>query len=771
MLSMFPMTGENSVVGLWRDRERNAEGHENASDVVVDIDSYDASDEIPELSIAWGERIGIAAATLLGLGWIGAVGFDRLNALGSDPLTLSFMIDAIATIASPIAVILVGWIVLQRSSRREQRRFSHTVEALRREERRLGAVLGSVSARLNANRSTMSEQSEAMSRIGEGTSERLKATTEVIQSEIETIGRNMQLLKNSAAAARGDLAILLANLPKAQIQTRQMVAALQTAGLTAHEQAGSLDAQLAVLTARGREADEIAGNAAQKLAAHLSRMEGVSEVAGARLEQAAGQMTGAVDQALERAAEALQTARQGMEAQGAAMIAMVEQNQAVMAKTGAESTDAIAGRVTKIAAQVEQVALTFATQDAASERLLARLNDDLAGVEERFATFDTRSIERTERLSSAIGALRNHADDLSTALTNGGDTANSLVDRVASLMTALEAVSSEIDQTLPAAYARLDEKARLTMETVNAAAPVISQLSETAMAALERLGEANEIVARQRQDLESMATLSSDQLTKSKETADALAVSITSATADAEKLATQAGPQLIESLLSVRDTAAQATAHVRSAFAEIIPQSAQSLGEMSKDALSTALTEQVEAQMAAIAETTGNAVAAAQKATDRLMRQMLTISETSAALEARIAEAKEDVETSDQANFARRVALLVESLNSTAIDVTKILSNEVTDTAWASYLRGDRGIFTRRAVKLLDTSEAREIARHYEAEPEFREQVNRYIHDFETMLRNVLATRDGTPLSVTLLSSDTGKLYVALAQAIERLRS
>ena len=95
----------------------------------------------------------------------------------------------------------------------------------------------------------------------------------------------------------------------------------------------------------------------------------------------------------------------------------------------------------------------------------------------------------------------------------------------------------------------------------------------------------------------------------------------------------------------------------------------------------------------------------------------------------------------------------------------------MTDTAWASYLRGDRGIFTRRAVKLLDTSEAKEIARHYDAEPEFREQVNRYIHDFEAMLRNVLATRDGTPLSVTLLSSDTGKLYVALAQAIERLRS
>jgi len=39
------------------------------------------------------------------------------------------------------------------------------------------------------------------------------------------------------------------------------------------------------------------------------------------------------------------------------------------------------------------------------------------------------------------------------------------------------------------------------------------------------------------------------------------------------------------------------------------------------------------------------------------------------------------------------------------------------------------------------------------------------------MLRAILAQRDGSPLGVTLLSSDMGKLYVALAQAIERLRS
>jgi regulator of sirC expression with transglutaminase-like and TPR domain len=74
-------------------------------------------------------------------------------------------------------------------------------------------------------------------------------------------------------------------------------------------------------------------------------------------------------------------------------------------------------------------------------------------------------------------------------------------------------------------------------------------------------------------------------------------------------------------------------------------------------------------------------------------------------------------------------------------------------------------------VRLLDGKDAHAIAELYDADAGFRDQVNRYIHDFEAMLRGVLAQREGSPLGVTLLSSDMGKLYVALAQAIERLRT
>jgi hypothetical protein len=70
-------------------------------------------------------------------------------------------------------------------------------------------------------------------------------------------------------------------------------------------------------------------------------------------------------------------------------------------------------------------------------------------------------------------------------------------------------------------------------------------------------------------------------------------------------------------------------------------------------------------------------------------------------------------------------------------------------------------------VRLLGGGENRAIRTHYELDVEFQRSVNRYVHDFEAMLRRVLAERDGGMIAVTLMGSDMGKLYAALAPAVE----
>ena len=116
--------------------------------------------------------------------------------------------------------------------------------------------------------------------------------------------------------------------------------------------------------------------------------------------------------------------------------------------------------------------------------------------------------------------------------------------------------------------------------------------------------------------------------------------------------------------------------------------------------------------------------------------------------------------------FARRVSLLMDLMNSASIDVQKILSDEVDDKAWNHYLKGNRGVFYTRAVRLLGGIEPGRL-RNFESDHEFQNAVNHYVHDFEAMLRRVLAERDGGNDRRHLDVGYAGKLYAALAQAVD----
>ncbi len=723
------MDGGNKVIGLWRGRDT---AHAGSPAPHLDAPSF-TSEELEEAALTgrWRKPLALGLCAVAALAWLGLVAYSRITLWSNTSPSLDEVISLIATMSMPLALIAVLWMLAMRSSRAESSRFAQTAYALRTESERMDSVLAFVSARIDASRRDLSEQGESLTSLGEDTAKRINAVTVALRKEIETISGQTQALKGTAAAARGDLAVLLANLPKTQVQMRQIAALLVESGTTAQDSAVALAEQVVALGANSVEAQNLAQGVTRELATQL----------------------------------------EGVLATSNSLAGMIEEGKTRLIAAGGESSEQLAARIRAIYDDVDKITGSFATQDEASRSLVTRISSDLGDLESRFAAFDAHGKERTVQLSSALSELQSHAESLHTSLVTGDGTVSSLTGKTEALLAALDATAREIDETMPAAYGRLEASADKAMSVVGKAGPALIEIATASESTLGHLTAAEAIVARQQASLASMNSDAGSALAACREQADALATSIATATAELKAITEGASADLLESLIRARDTARQAADNARETFSEVIPVAAASFGEHSKQALGDALTAQVEAQMSEIAATTEKAVAAAQKATDRLMRQMLTISETSAALEARISEAKDEAERGDQSNFARRVALLIESLNSSAIDVTKILSNDVTDTAWASYLRGDRGVFARRAVKLLDASEAKEVAKHYSEDSDFREQVNRYIHDYESMLRNVMATRDGNPLSVALLSADTGKLYVALAQAIERLRS
>jgi hypothetical protein len=423
--------------------------------------------------------------------------------------------------------------------------------------------------------------------------------------------------------------------------------------------------------------------------------------------------------------------------------------------------------------RAEEVARSVA--EAMKEAGLAA-HERSGALEVQLSALSARGREADEILSSAADRLGAHV----ARIESGGTAAAASIDEAAGRMSAsIDGTMARASEAIEQARAALDTQSGATMAMIEQSRAALEGHGEEAMqnyqrsadAVALRVAEAEAGVVRQREALDALLARLDEGAGRTEGKLASLSQAAAEAEATTARIAAETGPELIEALLRVREAANQAAERARDAISSVIPQSAEALGEASRDAIVTAIQASVGEQMELLAALAQRSMDAAREASERLTRQMLKLSETAASVEERADELRRAHEEAESENFSRRVALLIESLNSTSIDVTKILSNETTDSAWAAYLKGDRGVFTRRAVRLLDATEAREIARHYDEEPEFREQVNRYIHDFEAMLRRILADRDGSPLGVTILSSDMGKLYVALAQAIERIRT
>jgi methyl-accepting chemotaxis protein len=1122
---------------------------------------------------------------LLALAWTGVAVWTILQR--AEPATIPSLLQWITFISPPLILLGIAWLILGHTPRRETERFRRAVAAMRNESTALEAVLAVVATRLEENHARLTGEAEKLMRLGDDAQDRLGRVAHYLSRESANLDKRSEALESAAEAARVDIGVLLQDLPRAEEHARSLSEAMKEAGLTAHNQTGALEGQLSALVARGREADEVVGGAAQRLASHLARVESTTAAAATRMDEAAASMTAAVDDTMARAAEAVDAARSGLQAQGAAMLAMIEQSRAALDRAGEDAGRNLAQRLETISGKIEGLAGHLAAQDAASHALvtglakelseldqkfvqlgqsgtgnaellgtsieavrtrvgelaadltgsqdraasligrahemaealsgvtaqlsggvpealsrvqeqaeraertaaaiaphvtqieassgkaaesmaaaeasvarqretldetartvttglmanladletrfagvhetggarardlgralaevggaiseladslgggetraadlsaraetirnslagihtaletdlpagltaieqqtertraiamdiapqvqaiqaaageaaarlteaeasvgrqqaalegaartvaadlLARLADveqkfaavresggaraqelndaltgvsaavselaesleggearaaDLSGraetirhnlagihdalqtelpagltgieqqaertralaldiaphvqalhsaagdaaarlaeaeasvgrqhaalesaarsvaadligqlteVEQRFAAVREQGGTRTAELGTALNAVRDSVAELAQSLTGGEARAAALSGRATEIQESLAGIASALDERLPALLERLDQQAQRTGAAAGEIAPRIETLHSLAESTAARLEQADGIVERQREALDALLARLDEGVGSAEAQLRALGGAVAEADEAAGRMIQTSGPELIEALLRVRETATQAAERAREAISAVIPQSAAALADASREAVENAIGPAVERQLEELGAIAERAVETARKASERLTRQMLTIGEAAAAVEARIDQERREREASESDQFSRRVALLIESLNSTAIDVTKILSNEVTDSAWASYLKGDRGVFTRRAVRLIDNSEAREIVQHYENEPEFREQVNRYIHDFEAMLRRILADRDSSALGVTVLSSDMGKLYVALAQAIERLR-
>jgi hypothetical protein len=786
------MTGEKKIVGLWRDSAANPEADSAVpADAVaaesalapeaealperdwLDMssltDAGESSEAVAEPS-AWRDRAAPVLLVLLALGWTGFAlavatrGFTGSPALADWPAL-------VATIAMPLTLLTLLWMVLLRSSRSEQARFARIATALREENLALNQSMHSLGLHLADARKQLGDQAKIVQQLGLDTVVRLGESSDKLASNASVIANAHDQLARSGDVAMQRMDGLLAGLPRIDDVAQRLAVNFREAGLVAHQQGANLEARLAAL---GEEAAKAAQTGEASTASILEAIVALQEQAKeteADLLAASAQVTDAHGLVLAQMTQIAATSRDDMKSTVAAMTSLIDASW----KQFRDGVDAAASQMDSRLAAARDAGDAMGAQLVAhadaSDALAARITAHVAEVGKQLEVLDVSVGASTGVIGRAIDDTKAQLGAFMQEVQSGNVSAHQLITHAESLLLALDAVTRELDETLPHALDRIASHGKTTQTSLAQLRPL---LDASELVAQSTMSHVNAVQATLKSNEEQMA----GHATSQQELVDRINGSLADAEAalaklrdGADEFAEQGGARMIATLGEVRATADSAADEARLTLEKLVSGAREAMKSTATDAIDAAFKNEIMTQLSAIEDASARAVAAANGAADRLMRQLITIMDTSASVEQRVSEAEQAIAASDRDSLAKQVGVLTEALKSTAIDVTKILSTEVSDIAWEAYLKGDRGVFARRAVKLIDNSEAKEILRIYQADDDFHVSVNRFIHDFEAMLRLLIGARDGSAISVTLLSSDIGKLYVALAQAIDRLRN
>ena len=717
-----------------------------------------------------------ALAVLAVLGWTGFFAWSHLPDLvaGVTPREGSALVSAWAV---PVVLVVGLWLLAMRHSTREAARFGATAQMLATESQALERRLAAVNAELSLARDFIAAQSRDLEALGRIAAERLAANATQLQDLIRDNGSQVNAIGEVSDTALANMEKLRDRLPVVANSARDLTSQIGHAGNTAQ---GRLEEMIAAFErlntfgeASGRQVDALRENVSTTLAAFEDRL-------------------GALQAAQSAAHQRFTTAAQEMQDRVAQAIADIQQ----IDETAITNSRL---RVEALGEAERQVRESVAESDAAFVRAQAERNaaieaaqrEALAALEQRIAEFDAAAARRHAEHAEHVASLAARGEELAARLAEldaemarlaeaGGVESARLAEACQAFTRNLQQGRGTLDDNRLRIASLTDGSVRL-LELIRAAAEhtqgtLASSVGEADArlssfeSRLATLGTALGEIEAKGSALVGHVETSKDGSTELLASLATLEERLGTIGTSAQAVAASSTADLQAAIAALEEASTATLDQLRSGQAEAVRAIADELGDKARSILGETLAASGAEAIAKLQEATGEAVEQGRATASQLRDQLAKVNQLASNLEQRVAQARAQAEEQVNNDFTRRMALITESLNSCSIDIARALEAEVADTAWASYLKGDRGIFTRRAVRLLDSQEVRAIADAYDADEDLRLAVNRYIHDFEALLRPILSTRDGNAMAVTLLSSDIGKLYVVLAQAIERLR-
>lgn len=747
----------------------------------------------------------LALAGILSFVWLGAVvaGIGLFTAVNAwRDFSLAGWASVIAAVTAPLCLIwlvalalllhrkppgaAIGWTI------EETQRLAYATAHLSAEMGKFDGAIEIVAERVHAGREAIGTDLSAL--IGHASD--MDAKTQRIVTDIESASARACTLAaeltQAGQEARRSVETAAAAVLPAQREVEALDARLhaldaslaRTAG-TAQDQTGRLQETLErlgtmqamtetaitqlgqALTPIGLQAAELCG----RLRAEAASLATAADQQGSRLEATGANLRTVLEGLLTDMSNTLDATQRAIYTQSAALNVNA-QSWADQARDATREAVKILNNGISASRLASGQTIEILNRDVAAYTQAAEAaHNELAALKTQLGHVVAASVQTLERLSDQARATFEGSASLDAPLTALDDRAEALGERMRRLLDDVATLSQSLDQTLAQKSEAFDHVQAKRIAVAKALAEQMTALESQTRSTSALLDDATAGVAHLNAALARETDRLADSHSDVGEKIQRLTLEVAQLRDDAAATGLKVSSDLLDTLTRVRAAALQARSSIDEVAGDITAAVSNRLTGLNLAAIRAAILAPVEDALVALEDASRTAAAGADVRAAELEGRIARIEAAARAAERSVAEAEVRQEQISSADYSRMSATLIERLNSSSIDIAKAMAIDLPDTYWQEYLKGDRSVFARRARQLLDRSERAHINRLYRDDPEFREQVHRFVQDFERLIGRSIHEREGQVIAVTLLSADLGKLYVALAQSIKRLNS
>ena len=435
---------------------------------------------------------------------------------------------------------------------------------------------------------------------------------------------------------------------------------------------------------------------------------------------------------------------------------------------------------------------------------MGRLDASATGLSERAQTVSSDIDLAAERMKQSENAFADTTEDARTRLIVVLDELSMVENAIEAKRDALHSAATDASEVIIAATARFDGEAGRIADKADGATQRIDQAHDKLLDREQSLRDlsgamSGDLTTVTTQLLQSTHTMRAE-LSKSREEIKATADDLH----EREAALRSTGASLITDLTGASEAISGEAARFRNqtegavsdltGAAEAVRIEAERADEVMKRAVSqthaelhagldgisteaeqriTVLKEELHSTLQRLlSEYEDNAQRAEKESAHLAMRlgsEAVRIAEVTDKFIAKAKELDDNLKASSSKSFARTSKLLMQSLTEASVDIHRALATNIPDKDWEAFLAGDKSRFMRKTVQIGDRKAKARIAKQFAGDRDFKETVVRFMTGFESLMERSMEGDRGDALSVTIISSDMGKLYVMLAQALNKL--